>query len=259
VYIFRYRYNSGSAKMIRLRNNVGIYRYTIFPPFGSISLRLCDNVGNYVQIIFRAFQTNFVWTYFAFGAGAFGRKSFGPKCHLDIIRQRSNFVRRKEHSDTGRSVIWQCTGTGLVSLIFFLFCRHSSEKHPDQEVVYNCTMCHKGFVSFNALRLHQKSHYNVDPVMQVSCFWLTEKFVKARFGLSRIRPIFFLSRIRPWYTTGTRSRIRILQIRRGKINVSFSCSTGTGSRSLMSFFIQIEFFIFFAISTGKNLKIYRFH
>jgi hypothetical protein len=45
--------------------------------------------------------------------------------------------------------------------------RHISESHPEQDVVYNCSMCTKGFVSFNALKIHQKSHFNIDPEMQV--------------------------------------------------------------------------------------------
>jgi Na+/H+-dicarboxylate symporter len=67
-------------------------------------MRVRNTVGNYIQV-FCYFRT-----YFAIGARTFGRKSFGPKYHSDFFRIRSNFVRRKCHSEAGRSEIWQCLG-----------------------------------------------------------------------------------------------------------------------------------------------------
>jgi hypothetical protein len=88
--------------------------------YGSTStIRLRNNVENFINIHFATFGL-----FFAFGAGTFGRKSFGQKYHSDMFRIRSNFVRRKRHSEIGRSEIgrseigrseigrseiWQCT------------------------------------------------------------------------------------------------------------------------------------------------------
>jgi hypothetical protein len=46
--------------------------------------------------------------------------------------------------------------------------RHVTENHPDEEEqMFTCTMCTKGFSSFQALKNHQKTHLNVDPEMMV--------------------------------------------------------------------------------------------
>jgi len=45
--------------------------------------------------------------------------------------------------------------------------RHISEEHPNEELLYTCNMCTKGFSSFHALKNHQKSHTNIHPDMVV--------------------------------------------------------------------------------------------
>ena len=52
----------------------------------------------------------------------------------------------------------------VLNIIF----RHIGDKHPDEEQLFTCNMCTKGFSSFHALKSHQKTHLNVDPDMMVS-------------------------------------------------------------------------------------------
>ena len=51
----------------------------------------------------------------------------------------------------------------VLNIIF----RHIGDKHPDEEQLFTCNMCTKGFSSFHALKSHQKTHLNVDPDMMV--------------------------------------------------------------------------------------------